>query len=392
MRHFKPRPLIEYFRTSLGPGNKRRSLRLPLKAPLLYSFVNEHDQFHECLMTDVSRDGICIDLKDLHPNLRKKYLVKDNRIYFKLELPIRRTAAESAATGGPDDDRTVIAMTARIRWTFTPDPDRPEALKAGCEFEGLRMEDRIEIVHYGVRQLRRKRFLQASLAVFAASFLLTIIWLGIATTSEKQALLMLKDSEVDRLSLLAEKENLAQDIEGLRKQLARKRQIPANRGTTASPDPRLRDQSLALKRCDQELKEQEKRIAEADRAIMGKIDVIAQRAKRIDDLTKLLDQKTLLLRSAGEMLGEIGQEWDMGKNEGMIILDQAYADGRKALLGRDYPAASRAFRAVSVKYPDSLLGYRLLYRSLFLAGEKSEADLAFAQLTRQTRKFLERTR
>ena len=125
---------------------------------------------------------------------------------------------------------------------------------------------------------------------------------------------------------------------------------------------------------------------------MEKMSVISQRSREIDDLSKLLDQKTAFLKSVQEMLGEIGEEWNMGTSERLIILDQSYAEGRDSLLAKDYPKACAAFRSVVKRYPDSLLGYRLLYRSLVLAGEKFEAEQVFTQYMKQTRKILDRTR
>jgi TolA-binding protein len=376
MKLIKPKPFVEYFRTDSDPKNKRRTLRLPARIPLLYSFTRQTGQFHQCLATDVSRDGLCVELSDIYPKTRKTHLLKDKRIFFKIDLP---------------EHGRSIDITSRIRWIFPEDHHLPATYKVGCEFDGFSTENRIEILHYGLRLVRRRQFFQFAATVFAAAFLISIVWLGIATTSEKQTKTMLKDSEFRRLALLSEKENLGKDIEELKQDLVRNyRNLANQRAALLSFDKRIKNQAVVLKQRDDALKEQAKRIEEDDRVIMEKMSVISQRAREIGDLTKLLGQKTAFLKTVQEMMDEAGEEWDINQDARMVFLDNNYTEGRMAIQGKDYPAAVRLFRILVRKYPNSLFGYKLLYRSLILAGESGEAEKVFTSFMAKTKKVLDR--
>jgi TolA-binding protein len=376
MMHKKTRAFIEYFRTDTDPKNKRRALRLPARIPLLYSLSGQNGQFHECLATDVSRDGICVELRDIYPKIRKTRLSRDKRLFLKLLLP--------------EHDKN-INIAARIRWIYPEDPRLPGILKVGCEFDGLETEARIEILHYGLKLVRRKQITKAASILFAAAFLFSIVWLWAATAAEKQAKTMLKESEIRRLALLTEKEYLGKNIENMKRILAGNfKTLAGQRASLLVLNRKIKDQADILDQRDSVIRNQDLRILEADRLISDKSSVITQRTREIDRLTGTLEQKTAFLKTVQDMMDEAGAEWDINQDARMVFLDDNYSEGRQAMQKKDYPGAVRLFRTLVRKYPDSLFGYKLLYRSLSLAGEYGEAEKVFTAFMSKTRKVLDR--
>lgn len=321
-----PGSLRDYLKSHKDPSGVRRYLRLPLRIPVLYSFPERQGgtgpEFRQCYTADISQGGLALNVIDVPSLIRKKLLRQNQEILLKIDLP------------GHDD---LVEFAGTVQWVRAVRSGSPERFQVGVRFSGIEPDDRIDILDCAVRLVNRRRFFRAFFILLIVSLFATGVWAVRSHFTGKEARRRLVVSESSRLKLEREVKLLDRKRSGLERELAK------NSGIIARQDEMLERQK------------------------------------------KVIGEMSLYIDHSKYLLEDIYREWNIDALSDFLVFDRLYQEGQKALREKKYSRAVSSLEELVKKYPDALLGYRLLITALQGEGRKEEANRVFQEYTQKIR-------
>jgi hypothetical protein len=245
----------------------------------------------------------------------------------------------------------------------------------GLEYQNLPIADRVDILAYGIGLVRKKQLSAALLVLLPVVLAVSLVW-GLSSAFSQQRLRgELELSEAASGRLKSEIDRYRGVLDGMKSALAR------NYDSIDEQNRVLEQQKRLIAGKNSLLREQTDRL-DRDRR------TLEDRERRMRELDDLIRKKTDFLNTLEYMVDEIGEEFHMDTSERLVILDGKFAEGQAAMKANDFAAAAAAYKILTVRYPGSLLGLRLLFRAYFLAGDEIRAEDAFQEYVRRSRKVL----
>jgi tetratricopeptide (TPR) repeat protein len=365
---FGIKKLSTYLKDLPSDTGPRRNMRLPVKLPMLYSFAvkDRKEKLRECLVTNISRDGIAVELKDVYPAAVRRSIKKNNRVLLKLELPGRKKPLD---------------LTGGICWFKSPNPRRvPAVYDIGLRFEDTSLDDKVDILEYGLFLVRRKQLLTAGLVLAGIFFLGMMVWVVESQFTESRIKKNLIMTQLKNEALRSQNKKAQKLIDELQKLVDRKLQKIEQLDTVLS------EQTSELESKKTEIRQQRDAIGEQNSAIDLKNRTISQLDGAINELTSSIKKREAYLETVQKIIDEIGEASDMTSTSRIVILDNNYFLGREAFKKKKYEEAAAYYRVLTQKYPDSSLALRLLFRAYSFSGQKDQAEILFAKYMKKVRK------
>ncbi|MBN1897311.1 MAG: PilZ domain-containing protein [Spirochaetes bacterium] len=303
-----------YLKVQAAKGEARKYMRLPAAIPVLYSFSEfrkDTFDFYQSHTLNISSGGIAIDIIEAPLALQQKLLKLKQFLQLKIDIPGKRD---------------LIEFTGKIQWFRKIDRLH---YRIGVSFFKIINNDKIDILSYSLRQIRKKFFFKASLIILILGLFLTGLWgLGSYQTKEKVKKKLII-SEAARHDLVNQIEQL------IKKRDTIKTQVDKN-------------QSL-----------------------------ISEQNYMIKKLKDIVDKNQIHLKNSEFMLQEIYKEWNYDTRSELILFEQLYKKGKQALDEKKYDQAILLLNDLIKKYPDSLMGYRMLIRAYYRQGDIARAEKVF---------------
>ncbi|MBN1897147.1 MAG: PilZ domain-containing protein [Spirochaetes bacterium] len=317
--------LEDYLKSHSDAQGGRRYLRIPSKIPVLYAFKNRnrYSEYRQSFTTNISTGGLSIEVIG-PPSVVLKNLSKLNKtIELKVDIPQKKS---------------LIDFSGKVEWVETLQKDSPGRYLVGISFDTIKPDDRIDILSYSVRLVNRKKMARLALGVLAAGILISGLWAIGATQSKKQVQKKLVISETAREKLKKDIIRLGQMKDGL-------------------------EQKLELNQIK----------------IISQSKLLESQKKTINEKNQTIKGMSLYLNNSKILLEDIYKEWNIDSRSDFIVFDDLYRKGRQALKDGEYPRAILTLEELIKKYPNSLLGYRLLISALYKEGKKEQADKMFQE-------------
>ncbi|MDD5067312.1 MAG: PilZ domain-containing protein [bacterium] len=314
--------LKDYLKKYADSKGVRRYLRIPTRIPVLYAFPEKGKRvpldYRQCYTSDISQGGLAVKVIDLPSSVLKKFLQENKDIFVKLDIPGRKGLME---------------LTGKIQWYETLQERAPSRHLIGIRFDMIDPDDRIDLLSYAVRMTNRKKMIRITLTLLILAFLGSGIW-GVQTYLLKK--------EVKKKLVISEKAR----------------------------------QKLSL-----EIRDLDKKRSELTDQLEYNLTKLGEQDRLLKKQQKIIKEMSLYLNGSKLLLEDIYKEWNIDTLSDFIVFDDLYRSGQQALKNKEYDQAVRNLQALVKKYPDSLLGYRLLVSALYWSGKKDEADKAFNEYT-----------
>jgi len=340
--------IIHYLREYTEAHDSRRFVRLPVKIPILYKLPHHH-AFHECSITDVSREGIGIIITDLPPGQKDKPLEKYTEIKFKIFLlPEKRW----------------LEFQGEVRWIRQDPKNIPFSYFVGIRYKNLDFNSKIEILRMGLKLVTKRLFTRLGI-VFLCFSLLVVSIFAIETDKvakkTKQELIISEtkreELKKDILKLTEEYNQISTQLSNIRNEIARK-------------------QNLLVEK-EKFLAKQNSYISNLKLEIQDKIKQSEKITLELEEIKKEAAEKSDFLKGLQLMIDEIISEWNLSSssdNLHLVVLDERYEKVKSLLKDKKTEEAILILKDLQKKYPDSILLYRLFYRTLKNAGKNKEAE------------------
>jgi hypothetical protein len=372
---FNFKPITEYFRNLPVKSGPRRAQRLPVKIPALYcaeSRGSGSDHYHECLIEDVSKKGLGIEIRDVYPADRRRFIRKMHKIFLKVDLPYKKNPVE---------------VTGLIRWFNSPDPDaNPATFSLGIEYKGLGLNTRIDILQMGLQQVRLRNVINAFILALGLLVLGSLSWGLYWNQMESKIQKKLIVAEKTNTELKNEIRRAALDVIRLEDNIEKKKEeIQARDHEISDREQKLAERSHEMVQLDMKLWDRSKEVTHLD-------NLLATRQAAIAQLSNEIEKKSEYLNVVHGMVDEIGEEFDLSTSARMVFLDNRYTQAKDELVKGNPEKAVKLFKALMDKYPDSIACTRLLYISLWQSGRKDEAEDFLNRYLQKMKKTMIRNR
>lgn len=119
-------------------------------------------------------------------------------------------------------------------------------------------------------------------------------------------------------------------------------------------------------------------------ALMESLAQSSNAAKQLEEQKAVLsrqeaeiEERRTRIEILEDMFNIVREEWDVGRDSAMVIVDETFRAGREDLKNKKYDMAISMFHEILKTYPESPLIYRMLYKALYLSGQEEEADQVY---------------
>lgn len=323
----KFKQLEDYLKRHINIDDARRYLRLPSKIPVLYAFSDKEKkkdmEFRQCHTTNISQGGLAIEVIDAPILIQKKLLRFNKDIFLKIDIPKKEQ---------------LIEFTGKIQWYDILQKQMPNRYLIGIKFNNINPDNKIDILSYSLKLIRKKKIARFVVISLCLCVILTGVWAIRANLSKKE---------------VKEKLIVSEDAQRkLRKEVAK----------------------LIYRR------------EELERELKKNNNKIIRQNKLLKQLKKIIGERSLYLNNSKLLLQDIYKEWNIDSASSFIVFDKLYQDGRKALKEKEYNKAIKLLKELITKYPDSLLGYRILINAYHQSGQIDQENKVFEEYTKKLKK------
>lgn len=308
--------LENYIKSQQKEGEHRKYLRLNTRLPVLYGFPiqDEKTEFRQCYTMDISNGGIAINIIEPPPFRIKRFLKLDQPILLKMEIP--------------HQDK-VIEFSGKLKWYNTLQVKGLGQYTVGLSFNQISPDDKITLLAYTIKSVNSKKIGQISLTLFIIAFILTGIF-AITTEFTKQ-----------------------------------------------KTEKKLIISTLTQKKLMEKIKE----LSDEKNELENEIKNITQSINKQDTLLKqqqkIMNERSIVFNNSKYLLTDIYKEWNIDSSSDFLTFDKLYRQAQQSIRDKKYKLAIQSLEELIKKYPNALLGYRLLVLSYYKDGQEEKANEIF---------------
>lgn len=358
------REVLDYIQDLAG-GTKRGAARLSVRLPLGWT-VPGRSGFSECLLTDVSRDGVGVEFPGTSEGVSKGAPVK-----FQVLIPDRLEVCE---------------FEAEVRWVFRSDENRDgkKVCLAGLQYKNVPSEIRLAVLRYAWDMVQRRR-----LRKFGTFFLVfALVFSGLfaagygAIASRAKSRLVVSESERARLEGILAK--LSAELDSQLKVRSENQKVLAGQAEM------MKEQSGMVRRQADEIARKQKEIEDRNGEVLKQSVELSRQQEEMRTLEGTIQEKGKHLDALERMIDEIGQEWDIKAGTlRLVMLDPRYERAKKAFEEKRYEQAVSDLEDLQRRFPDANLLYKMLYRVHRQSGRADRAEAVFQEYAQKIKADLE---